>query len=87
MSEYTVDVSSGGRYVTNASSENVGRANYVEKTNWRRIDDAEVTREGTLLFRPNMTLPQGSQHLNVGSDVVGLWEAIRPNGERAVVAR
>lgn len=82
----TYKVALGGKLVTRASSENVGRLNYVEKTNWRRIDDAEAVREGTELYRGNSGLPQGVQALNAGSDILALWEAIRPNGERVLVA-
>lgn len=76
----------GGALVTSSSLENIGAASYAAKTNWRRLSDREITREGDALFRPNAGLAQGVQALNSGSDVVGLWEAIRPNGERAVIA-
>lgn len=81
----TIRPAQGGGLFTNASAENVGPSNYVRKTNWRRLDDREIAREGTVLFRPNTGLPQGVQALNAGSDVVGMWEAVRPNGQRAVV--
>jgi hypothetical protein len=66
--------------------ENAGADNYVAKTNWRRVSDRECTREGDVLFRPNTGLAQGVQALNSTGPVIGLWEAVRPNGERAVVA-
>ncbi len=77
--------SQGGRLTTGASAENVGPANYLEKTNWRRMDDREVAREGAVLFRPNLIVAQGSQALNAASAVTGMWEAVRPNGQRSVV--
>lgn len=70
----TLRVSDGGHLITIASPENVGPANYTEKTNWRRLDDKEVRREGTTLFS------------NVLTGVIGMWEALRPNGSRALVA-
>lgn len=82
----TIRPSSGGRLVTNASDENVGLANYVVKTNWRRIYDREVVREGDTQFRPNELLGVTGQTLNAPSDVQGIWQLDRPNGERAVVA-
>lgn len=84
---FSIRATQGGRFVTTKSPENVGVGNYLEKTNWRRIADKEVLREGTLLFRPNTGLPQGSQHLNIGpTEIMGMWECVRPNDDRAVVA-
>lgn len=84
---FSVRANQGGKLVTIKSPENVGIGNYLEKTNWRRLDDKEILREGTLLFRPNTGLAQGSQHLNLGAtDVLGVWECVRPNDERSVVA-
>ena len=67
-------VTDGGRLVTVKSVENVGPANYMEKTNWRRVEDAEVRREGDTL------------EANIGSPVLAVFEAVRPNGDRAILA-
>lgn len=84
---FSVRVTNGGRLVSTRSPENVGVANYSVKTNWRRFDDREILREGTKLFRPNLGQPQGSQHLNVSpTDILGMWECVRPNGDRTIVA-
>jgi hypothetical protein len=69
----TVRVTDGGRLITVGSSENVGPANYVEKTNWRRLDDKEVRREGNLAFPGTLAA------------CIGMWEAVRPNGDRALI--
>jgi hypothetical protein len=83
---FAVRATQGGRLVTVASPENVGVGNYAVKTNWRRLNDKEILREGTLLFKPKAG-DQGTQHLNIGpAEVLGLWECIRPNGDRSVVA-
>lgn len=78
-------VKEGGRYISGGATGAISPRDYVAKTNFRRLDDAEMRREGTLKFRPNLGLPQGSQAFEVGPEVVGVWEAIRPNGDRAVV--
>lgn len=70
----SIRISDGGRLITTQSVENVGPANYVEKTNWRRLDDTEVRREGDTL------------QAAVGAPVLAIFEAIRPNGDRATLA-
>lgn len=69
----TVRVKDGGRLITVGSSENVGPLNYVEKTNWRRLDDKEIRREGNTAFPGTLAA------------CIGMWEAVRPNGERALI--
>ena len=78
----------GGRLVNIRSVDNVGAANYVAKINWRRSYDGEIPREGHLPFKPNTALSgYASQALSLPTgDVIGIWEAVRPNGDRAVVA-
>lgn len=85
---FSVRASQGGQLLNIASVDTVGIGNYVTKTNWRRYYDHEVPREGHLPFKPNAALAgTTNQALSLPSgDVIGLWEAVRPNGERAVVA-
>lgn len=61
--------------MTEASSDLVGYANYTDKTNWRRVDDTEVLREGSILF----VAPPSNAACR------GMWEAVRPNGQKALV--
>lgn len=70
----TLRPSDGGRLITTQSPENVGPENYVQKDNWRRVDDCERVREGFDEF-PGAYV----------SGVLGLWEATRPNGDRATI--
>lgn len=81
---FSIRVASGGRLVVDASPDLVGAANYTDKTNFRRLDDFEVRREGDLLFKPNAGLAQGTQAFE-SAGIVGMWEATRPNGDRSVV--
>lgn len=78
----------GARLVNIRSVDTVGASNYVAKINWRRSYDGEIPREGHLPFKPNTSLAgYSSQALSLPSgDVIGIWEAVRPNGDRAVVA-
>jgi hypothetical protein len=80
----TLLVKEGGNFVFGALAGAVGPRDYVEKTNFRRLDDAEVRREGTILFKPNAGLEIGTQPFNI-SPIVGMWEAVRPNGDRSIV--
>jgi hypothetical protein len=81
---FTILVKEGGRYIAGGESGAVSARDYVEKTNFRRLDDAEVRREGTILFKGNPDLDQEDQAFGA-DEVVGLWEAVRPNGDRALV--
>lgn len=72
--QVTIRPSDGGHLITVASQDNVGPANYTAKTNWRRLDDAEIVREGTLA---HSTLPTGT---------IALFEAVRPNGDKLLIA-
>lgn len=84
---FPILVKQGGRLVAGGSAGPVSPENYVEKVNFRRLDDAEIRREGTVLFRPNTGVPQGDQAvLPDEGDIVGIWEAVRPNGDRSAVA-
>jgi hypothetical protein len=84
---FSVRATQGGRLMNTPSVDNVGVGNYAIKTNWRRENDAEVPREGHLPFKGNTALSNDSaQTLSIGSDIIGLWEATRPNGDRAIVA-
>lgn len=69
----SIRVSDGGRLVTSKSTESVGPANYVEKTNWRRLEDSEVRREG------DISVVLGA------APVLAIFEAVRPNGDRAIL--
>jgi len=69
-----------------SSSDTVGILNYVEKVNFRRDGDVEARREGWVKFKPNDTLPLGTQHLNIGTKLTLMAENIRPNGDRCIVA-
>jgi len=82
---FTILVKEGGRLVAGGAAGAVRAQDYTEKVNFRRLDDAEVRREGTVLFRPNTVLAQGTQAFATGTPPIGLWEAVRPNGDRAVV--
>ncbi len=76
--------SDGGRLLTEISPDLVGAANYVEKTNFRRLDDNEVLREGNLLFAP--VVGPVNQHVPPSGDpCLGMWEASRPNGDKCLV--
>lgn len=85
---FSVRATQGGRLLNVPSVDNVGVGNYSVKTNWRRFEDAEVPREGHLPFKPNESLSGfANQALSLPSgNIIGLWEAVRPNGDRAVVA-
>ena len=84
---FSVRATQGGRLMNTPSADNVGVGNYSIKTNWRRENDAEVPREGHIPFKGNVTLSNdAAQTLSIGSDIIGLWEATRPNGDRAIVA-
>ena len=74
MKEITLRPSDGGRLITTQAPENVGPENYTQKDNWRRVDDCERVREAFNIYAPANTLY-----------ALGLWEATRPNGERATV--
>jgi hypothetical protein len=76
----------GGRWMSQSSADTVGVLNYREKVNFRRDGDVEARREGWHKFRPNASLPQGVQHLNVGEKVWLLAENVRPNSDRCVIA-
>lgn len=78
--------SDGGRWMTQSSADTVGVLNYVEKVNFRRDGDVEARREGWVKFKPNATLPLGTQHLNIGEKLTLLAENIRPNSDRCIVA-
>ncbi len=73
--QLSVGPKDGGRLITVQSPDNVGVENYVEKTNLRRLDDAEVRRHGTISVASAASEP-----------ILGMWEVTRPNGERAIVA-
>lgn len=60
--------------MTVQSVDTIGPANYVEKTNWRRFEDAEIRREGDTL------------EAAIGSAVLAVFEAVRPNGDRTILA-
>lgn len=75
----------GGQLIAEYSHENVGPANYIDKTNWRRNRDGEVNREGYVYFRPLPGLPETAQS-SILDDIIMQCEAIRPNGDRAVIA-
>lgn len=80
-----IKVADGGMLSASLSSENVGEANYIEKTNLRREEDQEIRREGWKLFKPSVS---GSdvQSIFDGTDtVIRFAELVRPNGERVVV--
>lgn len=85
--EITIRPDQGGRLITDMSYENVGAGNYLLKTNWRRVDDQEWLREGYLPFRPNVGQPENTQTVGpwTTDTVLGVWEALRPNGQRAVI--
>jgi hypothetical protein len=84
---FSVRATQGGRLMNIPSVDNVGVGNYSIKTNWRRENDAEVPREGHLPFKGNITLSNDTaQTLSIGSDIIGMFEATRPNGDRAIVA-
>ena len=82
--------SAGGRYITSESADTVGALNYVEKVNFRRLEDVEARREGWTKFRPNASLPQGTQHLAIDTVTYGkvtlIAENVRPNSERCAIA-
>jgi hypothetical protein len=84
---YDLKVADGGQLATVPSLENAGDAAYIVKENWRRYEqDQEGLREGDLLFRPNADLPQGTQALDVASEITLIAEVVRPNGDRSVIA-
>lgn len=74
MKEITLRPSDGGRLVTSVSPDAVGPENYVTKDNWRRVDDCEQVREGFDEYAKAWV-----------SGVIGIWEASRPNGDRATI--
>lgn len=80
--------SSGGRLMPagTTSLDTTGVANYARKVNWRRVQqDAEGRREGWVKFRPNTTIPLGSQYNPANEKLTLLAELVRPNSEQCVI--
>lgn len=78
----------GGKLITKASANNVGLSDYTLKRDWRRILEVESRREGHDLFWGNQSLPQASQAYPNGvtaDEIVLITEAVRPNGQHAVI--
>lgn len=69
----TLPASKGGDLVTSLPPDQVGLANWVQKTNWRSEDGQEITREGDVLFHRN-------DPLDVGEPITGIFHARHPNG-------
>lgn len=75
----------GGDLITRLSQENVNGTNYVVKRDWRRLMDAEVRREGHVVFAPDSDISE-PDNMPGGSDEITLVHRSRkPNGRTAVI--
>lgn len=84
----SVTPSDSGNLNTQYSLEDVGAANYCVKRDWRRFQDAEQRREGDMLFRPNLSVPLGSQPFpegGSGAPITLVHTARRGDGEYALI--
>jgi hypothetical protein len=74
-------VTSGGRWAPDLPLADVGAANYVTKTNWRRGQNYEFKREGWGDFVVNNLAPTTSQFtIAAGVKAVQIGEVRRANG-------
>lgn len=81
----SIEPRQGGALITQESLEDVGPSNYSIKRDWRRSFDAEVRREGDILFQPSAASLNNQPYPETGTPITLVHTCRRANGQIATV--